>query len=78
MKKNIITNKMVSEAARILERSSFCEMSPTIAEGLAREVLEAALCAGDASQFSGADGFLDYDPMPYELAIRASYAGRKL
>jgi hypothetical protein len=34
---------MIYVAAQILEASAFCEMSPTIAEALAEEILVAAL-----------------------------------
>jgi hypothetical protein len=46
-----ISYEMISAGARILEASAFCEMSPTIAEGLAEEMLVAALSAeGDRQQ----------------------------
>jgi hypothetical protein len=40
-----ISYEAISAAAQILEASSFGEMSPTIAEGLAEEMLLAALSA---------------------------------
>ena len=41
-----ITRGMIYAGAQILEASAFCEMSPTIAEALAEEILVAALSAG--------------------------------
>lgn len=40
-----LSDAMIEAAAQILEASAFCEMSPTIAEGLAQEMLLASLFA---------------------------------
>ena len=33
---------------------------------------------GGRDEYHGPDSYLDYDPMPYELALRASYAEQAL
>ena len=45
-----ITSEMIAAAAQILEASSFCEMSPGIAEDVAEEILLKALYVGHGQQ----------------------------
>ena len=47
-----ISRGMICAAAQILEASAFCEMSPTIAEVLAEEILTTALSVGHDRQKS--------------------------
>lgn len=43
--------------------------------GVARQADEALASLG-AEGYLGPDGYLDYDPLPYERRLRASYAAR--
>ena len=46
--------------------------------GVTRQAGSLAPASNDAARDLGPDDYLDYDPLPYELALRASYAEQAL